>query len=80
MSAGLDFYQEDKYLACHFIHIGEAKSFSINTQKERKDYKKYEENDIHYRRAIGIRIILQGLEGSFKEVFQTYGGKKRFIH
>ncbi|KAL5825216.1 hypothetical protein ACOSQ3_021279 [Xanthoceras sorbifolium] len=37
---------------------------------------KFEEKDIHYRKAIGIRIVLQGLEASFKRGFRTYGGGK----
>lgn len=76
MSAGPDYYQEERYPAYHFIRIGKVESFSINTYKDKKEYKKYDENDIHCRRAIGIRIILQGLEGSFKKGFRRYGGKK----
>ncbi|KAL5744001.1 hypothetical protein ACOSQ2_027117 [Xanthoceras sorbifolium] len=76
LSAGPDFHKEERYPAYHFIQIAKADSFSITAQKLRKELPKFEEKDIHYRRAIGIRIVLQGLEASFKRGFRTYGGQK----
>ncbi|KAL5758718.1 hypothetical protein ACOSP7_021329 [Xanthoceras sorbifolium] len=76
LSAGPDFHKDERYPAYHFIQIAKAEFFSLTAQKLRKDMPRFEEKDIHYRRAIGIRIVLQGLEASFKHEFRTYGGGK----
>ena len=76
LSCGPDFYNEERYPAYHFIQLGKAESFSINVMQNKKIFVKFEESDIHYRRAIGIRVVLQGMEASFKKGFRTYGGKK----
>ncbi|KAL5757926.1 hypothetical protein ACOSP7_020537 [Xanthoceras sorbifolium] len=76
LSAGPDFYKDDRYPAYHFIQIAKADSFFITSQKLKKELPKFEEIYIYYRRAIGIRIVLQGLEASFKRGFRTYGGQK----
>lgn len=61
ISVGSNFYQEDKYPTHPFIVIGKVESFFINTQKERKDYKKYEENDSNWDKNnfARIRVKLQ---------------------
>ncbi|KAL5856420.1 hypothetical protein ACOSQ3_003878 [Xanthoceras sorbifolium] len=76
LSAGPDLYKEERYPVYHFIQISKVESFSITTQKLRKEFPRFEEKYIHYRRAIGIRIVLQGLEVSCKRGFRTYGGNK----
>ena len=76
LSAGPDFYNDERYPAYHFIQLGKADSFSIQIQNERKEFFKFDANDIHYRRALGIHVILQGMEACFKKGFRTYGGKK----
>lgn len=78
LSAGPDFYQEERYPAYHFIQLGKIDSFNIFSDGKRKDFVKFLENDIHYRRGIGIKIVLQGLEAAFKKGFRTYGGKTIF--
>ena len=74
ISAGPDFHGEDTYPAYHFIQVGKSESFSITAIKQKKEFIKFDEKDIHYRREIGIRVVLQGMEASFKKGFRTYGG------
>lgn len=76
LSSGPDFYEDKRYPAYHFIQLGKSESFSISITHKKTKFQKFCENDIHYRRALGIRIILQGMEASFKRGFRTYGGNK----
>ncbi|KAJ9545306.1 hypothetical protein OSB04_025013 [Centaurea solstitialis] len=76
LSSGPDFYEENRYPAFHFIQLAESEAFSISITNKKTSFQKYCENDIHYRRALGIRIILQGMEAGFKKGFRTYGGNK----
>ncbi|GJY83581.1 WD repeat-containing protein PCN-like protein isoform X1 [Tanacetum coccineum] len=57
--------------------LGKADSFSISIPTQRKEFQRFCQNDIHFRRAIGIRTVIQGMEASFKRGFHTYSGKKR---
>lgn len=76
LSSGPDFYEENRYPAFHFIQLAKCEAFSISITNKKASFQKYCENDIHYRRALGIRIILQGMEAGFKKGFRTYGGNK----
>lgn len=76
LSSGSDFYQEERYPAYHFIQLGKTESFAISVSQQKKDFLKFEEKDIHCRRTIGIRVVLQGLEACGKKGYRTYGGKK----
>jgi hypothetical protein len=78
LSAGPDFYQEERYNAYHFIQLGKSYSFSISTAEVKKEFFRFNERDIHYRRAIGLKVICQGMETAFKRGFRTYGGKIRY--
>lgn len=80
LSAGPGFYKEDRYPAFHFMQVGKSESISISIPdvKNKKEFIKFDEKDIHYRRAIGIRVILQGMEANFKKGFRTYGGKSLY--
>lgn len=79
LSAGPDFYEEKRYPAYHFMQLEKADSFSISFSTQRKEFQKYCKNDIYYRRAIGIRTVLQGMEASFKEDFAYIVGRKDFL-
>lgn len=74
LSAGPDFYKNEKYPSYHFIQLAKMEAFSVSVSTVKKEFFRYEEKDIHYRRAIGIRIVLQGMEAAFKQGFRTYGG------
>jgi hypothetical protein len=78
LSAGPDFYQDERYNAYHFIQLGKSDSFSISTLEIKKEFFRFNEKDIHYRRAIGLKVICQGMEAAFKKGFRTYGGKTRY--
>ncbi|GJS24613.1 hypothetical protein Tco_0453245 [Tanacetum coccineum] len=78
LSVEPDFYEEKRYPSFHFMQLGKINSFSISFSTQRKDFQRYYQNDIYFRRAIGIRTVIQGMEASFKRGFRTYSGKKRF--
>ena len=44
----------------------------IKDYPQRKEYEYFSEDKIHYRRALGIRIVLQNLENTSKQGFRTY--------
>ncbi|GJW64383.1 hypothetical protein Tco_0116267 [Tanacetum coccineum] len=77
LSVGPDFYEEKRYPIYHFMQLRKADSFSISFPTQRKDFQRYCQNDIHFRRAVGIRTDIQGMEASFKRGFRTYSGKKK---
>jgi hypothetical protein len=66
LSVGPDFYQEEQYNAYYLIQLSKAESFSISTTEVKKKIFRFNERDIHYRRAIGLKVILQGMEATFK--------------
>lgn len=74
LSAGPDFYKNEGYPAYHFIQIEKYQSFSCSYKNTRKIFQGFEENDVHFRRAIGIRVVLTSLEAALKKGFRTYGG------
>jgi hypothetical protein len=76
-SAGPDFHNDRYYPAYHFIEIQKCQSFSCTFETTKKDFYNFNENDIRYRRAIGIKIVLQTMEASFKKEFRTYGGDSK---
>lgn len=77
LSAGPDFYNDYYYPAYHFMHLEKCQSFSCKIDTSRKQFSNFNENDIHYRRAIGIRVVLQGMEATLKRQFRTYGGESK---
>ena len=75
LSAGPDFFNDYYYPAYHFIHLEKCQAFSCKIDSKRKEFTNFNENDIHYRRAIGIRVVIQGMESTLKKPFRTYGGE-----
>ncbi|KAI3814981.1 hypothetical protein L1987_14631 [Smallanthus sonchifolius] len=67
LSARLDFYKDYYYPAYHFIQLEKCQSFSYKVEITRKEFNSFNENDIHYKRAIGLRVVLQRMEATFKK-------------
>jgi hypothetical protein len=78
LSAGPDFFQEENYQAYHFIQLRKAEAYFLTSPMPAKEFLRFTEKDIHYRRAIGMNVVIQGMEASFKKVFRSYGGKKMY--
>lgn len=74
-SAGPDFLLTERYPAFHYIQLFKLTSVSISIPTDKKVFQNFTEKDIAYRRAIGIRIVMQAMESCFKQGFRTYGGK-----
>jgi hypothetical protein len=78
LSAVLDFFQEENYQAYHFIQLWKAEAYFLTSPVPAKEFLRFTEKDIHYRRAIGMHVVIQGIEAAFKKGFHSYGGKKMF--
>lgn len=74
-SAGPDLHHTERYPAFHYIQLFKITSVSISVPTTKKVFQNFAEKYISYRRAIGIRIVMQAMESFFKQGFRTYGGK-----
>jgi hypothetical protein len=78
LSAGPDFYQEESYPVYHFIQLRKAELMFLSTARTKKEFLRFQEKDIHSKKAIGLHVIIQAMEAAFIKGFRTYGGKNLF--
>ncbi|GJV72435.1 putative reverse transcriptase domain-containing protein [Tanacetum coccineum] len=76
--AGLDFHNEYRYPAYHFIQLVIVNDKDNNMKTFRKPFHGFSREGIRIRRAIGLRIILTTMETTLKRDFRTYGGESKF--
>ena len=74
ISIGPDFEDSNRYDAFHHIKVMKFDELEIKVYSQRKEYEYFSKNKIHYRKVLGIRIILQNLENIPKQEFRTNGG------
>jgi hypothetical protein len=57
-SSGPDYQDEENYPAYHFIQLKKAEATFIVPPATRKEFIRFNEKDIHYRRAIGMSVVI----------------------
>ena len=78
IAAGPDFEDSNRYDAFSHIKVMKYDDLEIKVYPQWKEYEYFSEEKIHYRRALGLRIVLQNLENTPKQGFRTYGGNGAF--
>mgnify|MGYP004723010613 CR=1 FL=1 len=77
-SVGPDFEDSNEYNAFHQIKVLKFDELEIKLYPQRKKWEYFSENKIHYRKDLGIRIVLQNFENTLKQEFRTYEGNEAF--
>jgi hypothetical protein len=78
ISTSPNFEGSKRYDSYKFIQLTKADSFDIKVNLDRKDMIKYGEKEIHFRRVIGLRIVISTIEVAQKKGFRTGAGSGTF--
>ena len=68
----------DRNFIQKWYNFGVINELEIMVYLQRKEYEYFSEDKIHYRRALGIRIVLQYIKNTSNQGFRTYGGNGVF--
>ena len=58
ISTGTDFEDSNRYDTFHYIKVMKYDELDIKIYSQRKEYEYFYEDKMHYRRTLGIRIVL----------------------
>ena len=71
-SASLDFEQDKRFPVWHFIRIRKVFHERNTISNTKKICKSLSEDNIHYRRGLGLIVVLRQMESALKRPFRSY--------
>ena len=76
-STSPDFDENQTYHVWNFIKMQKVRYEKTSISKEKKIFKKYTEDNVHYRRGLGLIVVKGQMENALKKPFRSYGKPNR---
>ena len=77
-SASPDFEDEQRFPVWHFIRMRKVIHERNMISNTKKIFKSFSEDNVHYRRGLGLIIVIRQMESALKRPFKSYGKPDRF--
>ena len=77
LSASPDFENEQRFPVWHFIRMRKVIQERNMISNSNKIYKSFSEDNIHYRRGLGMIFVKRQMESALKRPFRSYGKPDR---
>ena len=72
-SDNLDFENEQRFPVWHFIRMRKVIQERNMISNTKKIYKPFTEDNVHYRRGLGLIVVKRQMESALKRPFRSYG-------
>ena len=76
-SASPDFENEHRFPVWHFIRMRKVSHERNMISNTKKIFKSFSEDNVHYRRRLGLIVVLRQMESALKRPFRSYGKPDR---
>ena len=76
-SVSPDFDESQNYLVWHFIKMRKVRYEKSMIPNIEKIFKRFTEENVHYRRGLGLIIVKGRMENALKKSFKSYGKPNR---
>ena len=76
-SASPDFENEHRFPVWHFIRMRKVSHERNMISNTKKIFKSFSEENFHYRRGLGLIVVLRQMESALKRPFRSYGKPDR---
>ena len=76
-SASPDFENEQRFPVWHFIRMRKVTQERNVINNVKKIYKPFTEDNVHYRRGLGLIVVKRQMESALKRPFRSYGKSDR---